>query len=141
MPELSGEAAEAHSTVEPLALAGLSSCDQTQGRTMSEDTPLFKLTPEEMDRMERFAKEALQKTIEIRSLFTPDTRGMMLCLYTMNILNHHYPSMFRVDATTRIAEWMAAGEPEDLKQVVPRIMERAKKEVDEAGRQSGANWN
>jgi len=109
--------------------------------TMSDDKYKAILTPEEQQMMESFCREASQKTTQIFNLFTTDTRGFMLFMFAMHLLQQKHPALLKVDAPERVAEWMAAGAPEDVKEVVPRILERVRKEADEAGRQSGTNWN
>ena len=83
------------------------------------------LNDEERQRAEKFAQECMEKAHQIEAIFSKDTRGMMQFMYAISILRASYPKIVdNHDAPTRVAEWLAAGEPENLAGIVDKIMER-----------------
>lgn len=59
---------------------------------------------------------------------------MMLFMFTLELLRSQHPTLFKGEATARIAEWFAAGAPEDIRDVPERIIARAMKETNETQR-------
>lgn len=86
----------------------------------------LELTDVEMERMRQLVKEAALAAESFRAMFAGDTKGLLMFLLALGGLQGLYPGLFdKADhATMIVAEWVAAGEPEDVKEVMKRLKER-----------------
>jgi hypothetical protein len=94
-------------------------------RSEEDVTFTIRLTEEERQKTRIFHAEALDKLTEVRGLFPDTTRGMLMFMYVMQIVREQWPGLAKNDAPARVVEWIAAGEPEDLKGI-PDILLRRK---------------
>ena len=80
-----------------------------------------------ISRAAKLVAEAVSAANNIRAMFADDTRGMMLFMYAMAMLQDQYQGLLERDkahVAAMMAEWIAAGEPADLTQVTPIILEK-----------------
>jgi hypothetical protein len=91
---------------------------------MKDETYNLELTDEEKARVDKFAAEAKKAADEVEAMFSKSTRGMMKFLLTMRILQTRYPASVKIETYNRVAEWFAAGEPDDLSGVADKILKR-----------------
>lgn len=88
----------------------------------------LELTPEERQRIQAFVTEATAKAQEVKKLFGSGTRGMMMFAFAMHTLQIAHPVLFdNADIAERMAEWFAAGAPEDLRNIADKIIARCTK--------------
>jgi hypothetical protein len=85
---------------------------------------MFELTEEEKQKTMAFVLEAERSVWKIEEMFPKNTRGFFQFLLVMRMLQKRFPISEDSDVLKRIAEWIVAGEPEDLENVVPKIMAR-----------------
>jgi hypothetical protein len=88
------------------------------------------LSDKELEDASAFIEESIDKAWKFRQLCSDDTRGMLMFLHTLYVLSQHYAGLWEKvpRAPLLLAEWYAAGKPEDPKDVVPNVAARAKKE-------------
>ena len=88
------------------------------------------LSDEEAARAEKFTEECLDKAKQVQALFTSDFRGMMQFVYVMYIFHSVYTQLLNKDeATEKIADWLAAGEPNTPDDMMKKILEEFKGRV------------
>jgi hypothetical protein len=74
-------------------------------------------------RAEALVCEAIEATRKILAIFPTTTRGLMIFMCAMHLLKEEFPGVINAHANQRMAEWIAVGEPEDVKEVMPRLQE------------------
>jgi flagellar basal body-associated protein FliL len=91
----------------------------------SESVIPYTLTDKERARVDLFIDEALTKMQTIFNLFEPrNSRNCLQMMLVMAKIEERYPGMVKrhsPEMRERIAEWFAAGEPEQLS-TVPSIL-------------------
>jgi hypothetical protein len=96
----------------------------TQRSEEDEMTFTIRLTEEERQKTRDFHAEALIKLTEVHGLFPDTTRGMLMFMYVMQIFREQWPGLAKNDAPDRVVEWIAAGEPENLKGIPDTLLRR-----------------
>jgi hypothetical protein len=94
------------------------------------DHPRVRFTDEECVRGLELAHEAEALSQKARDLFSDDTKGMLLFLLHLKMLQEAHAGLFaKTDkAVELVMEWVAAGEPEDPAQVPMRLRPRMEEE-------------
>ena len=100
----------------------------------------FTLTPEEMQKADAIATEAIDACLAISKMFPATIRGMMAFTLTVAILQKEYPALFKnvEAATSLIGQWIYAGEPESPGDVMKRIVDRSMREEQDGGAETTA---
>jgi hypothetical protein len=115
--------------VEPLAMDEFSPANRASRReAMSDETYRITLTEAERERWRIFNAEVLEKVIEVRQIFSNDTRGMMMFMSAMYIMAREWPAFTKADIPQRVMEWIAVGEPDDITDIPAAVLMRSKRE-------------
>ncbi len=100
----------------------------------------MKPTAEEKERIAAIIREGAQKAKEITVSFASETRGFMVFMVALQALSEQYPGMFRLITEGKgmalLAQWIAAGEPDNpglvpellLKRFGPEVFAKIEKE-------------
>jgi hypothetical protein len=88
------------------------------------------VTDAERKRILELMEEATAKVAAFRDGFSSDSKGMMLFIAALYTICELFPGLMQrsVRGPELLAQWVIAGEPEDVKGVPEKIRERRRKE-------------